>query len=151
MQRIAIGSDHAGFELKTFLANELNGRGYGVIDVGTDSVAPVDYPPFCFAVGQAVARGQADWGIVVGGSGQGEQIAANKVTGVRAALCNDPYFAGLARQDNNANVIALGGRVVAPQFALQILDAWINTSFAGGRHQRRIDQITEFEKQRLTS
>src|SRR5687767_13480994 len=119
MNRVALGSDHAGFELKGFLLAELARRGLQTIDLGTHSSDTVDYPPFCIAVGEAVASGQADWGIVLGGSGQGEMIAANKVPGVRAALCNNPYLARLARLHNNANVLAIGARIVAPAFAAE--------------------------------
>lgn len=143
--RVVLGSDHAGFALKTFLLSELAARGCDVLDVGTDSSASIDYPPFCIAVGEAVADGEADWGIVMGGSGQGEQMVANKVRGVRAALCNDPYYARLARRDNDANVMALGARVVAPEFALEIIDTWMSTDFNGGRHQRRLDLISDYE------
>ena len=100
------------------------------------------------AVGEAVASRQADWGIVLGGSGQGEQIAANKVRGVRAALCHDPYHARLARQHNDANVLGMGARVVAPHLAMEIVEVWRSTPFEGGRHQRRIDQIAEHERSR---
>lgn len=145
--RVAIGSDHAGYELKRWLVKVLAGDGHEVDDHGTDSGAPVDYPPICAAVGREVAAGRADRGIVLGGSGQGEQIAANKVPGVRAALCNDLYLARLARQHNDANVLAMGGRVVAPALAEEIVRAWLDTPFAGGRHQRRIDQIADIEAQ----
>jgi ribose 5-phosphate isomerase B len=117
-----------------------------VDDLGTNSEAPVDYPPICLAVGHAVAGGRADRGIVLGGSGQGEQIAANKVRGVRAALCNDLYTARLSRQHNDANVLSMGGRIVANGLADEILELWLATAFEGGRHQRRIDQITEAER-----
>ncbi len=146
--RVAIGSDHAGFELKLFLVRELQDAGVEVIDLGTSSPEPTDYPPYCIAVGEAVARGQADWGIVLGGSGQGEQIAANKVRGVRAALCNDVFLAKLARSHNDANVLGMGARVIDPQLALEIIDAWRSTPFEGGRHQRRIDEISEYERTR---
>ena len=146
MKRVAIGSDHAGYELKVFLSRELSLRGFEVADLGTDSAQPTDYPPFCISVGEVVARGDAEWGIVLGGSGQGEQIAANKVRGVRAALCNDPDLARLARSHNDANVIAIGARIVAPRHAMEILDVWIGTSFEGGRHKRRIDLIAEYER-----
>ena len=146
MTLIAIGCDHAGFELKTCLLAELTRRKLAILDMGTLVPKPDDdYPPFCFAVGQAVASGQAAWGIVLGGTGQGEQIAANRVPGVRAALCHDLYLAHLARSHNNANVLAMGGRIVAPQFALAILDTWIATPFDAGRHQRRIDLIRHIE------
>jgi ribose 5-phosphate isomerase B len=143
--RIAIGSDHAGFLLKQHLVTLLDARGHVVDDVGTDSEAPVDYPAFCAAVGRAVAEGTAERGIVVGGSGQGEQIAANKVPGVRAALCNDLWLARLSREHNDANVLAMGGRVVGPGLAEVILDAWLSTPFAGGRHARRVEQIQRIE------
>jgi ribose 5-phosphate isomerase B len=146
--RIAIGADHAGFTLKEHLKQTLSRLGHSIDDHGTDSEESVDYPPICFAVGQAVAEGRADRGIVLGGSGQGEQIAANKVTGVRAALCNDLYTARLSREHNDANVLSMGGRIVAFGLAEEILTLWLNTPFAGGRHQRRIDQISALEKER---
>ena len=145
MDRVAIGSDHAGYALKSFLVAEFGRRSVGIFDVGTDSSSPVDYVPFCIAVAETVVRGDAAWGIVLGGSGQGEQIAANKVRGARAALCNDPYYARLARRHNDANVISMGARVVAPEFAVEILEIWIGTSFEGGRHKRRVDLISAYE------
>jgi ribose 5-phosphate isomerase B len=147
--RIAIGADHAGFLLKEHLKATLEQLGHGVHDHGTTSEAPVDYPPICLAVAAAVADGRADRGIVLGGSGQGEQIAANKVRGVRAALCNDLYTARLSREHNDANVLSMGGRIVAFGLADEILGVWLATPFAGGRHQRRIDQITAAEAARL--
>ena len=144
--RIAIGADHAGFTLKEHLKQTLAKLGHAVEDFGTDSDAPVDYPPICLAVGRAVANGRADRGIVLGGSGQGEQIAANKVPGVRAALCNDLYTARLSREHNDANVLSIGGRIVAAGLADEILKLWLDTNFEGGRHQRRIDQISAAEK-----
>ena len=145
--RIAIGADHAGFLLKEHLKDTLQRLGHSVDDCGTHSEESVDYPPICIAVGRAVAEGRADRGIVMGGSGQGEQIAANKVPGVRAALCNDLFTAALSRQHNDANVLAMGGRIVAFSLADEILKTWLATAFEGGRHQRRIDQIREAEKQ----
>jgi ribose 5-phosphate isomerase B len=144
--RIAIGADHAGFVLKEHLKRTLHSLGHTVNDHGTHSDASVDYPPICIGVGRAVAAGQADRGIVLGGSGQGEQIAANKVPGVRAALCNDLYTAKLSREHNDANVLSMGGRIVAFGLADEILALWLSTPFEGGRHQRRIDQITEAER-----
>ena len=144
--RIAIGSDHAGFLLKEHLKSTLIGLGHAVDDHGTTSEASVDYPPICIAVGRAVAEGRADRGIVLGGSGQGEQIAANKVAGVRAALCNDLYTARLSREHNNANVLSMGGRIVAFGLADEILKLWLETPFEGGRHQKRLDQIAQEEK-----
>jgi ribose 5-phosphate isomerase B len=124
----------------------MRGKGWQIADLGTQSVEPVDYPAFCIAVGQAVASGSADWGIVLGGSGQGEQIAANKVKGVRAALCNDLYLARLAREHNDANVLAMGARVIAPELALEIVDVFARTGFEGGRHVARLEQIARFEQ-----
>jgi ribose 5-phosphate isomerase B len=144
--RIAIGADHAGFPLKEHLKHTLTQLGHRVEDLGTNSEEAVDYPPFCFAVGRAVVDGRADRGVVLGGSGQGEQIAANKVAGVRAALCNDLYTARLSREHNDANVLSMGGRIVAFGLADEILELWLATHFAGGRHQRRLDQIAEQER-----
>jgi len=144
--RVAIGADHAGFLLKEHLKQTLAKLGHTVDDHGTDSEVSVDYPPICMSVGRSVAAGKADRGIVLGGSGQGEQIAANKVPGVRAALCNDLYTARLSREHNDANVLAMGGRIVAFGLADDILALWLSTAFEGGRHQRRIDQISEAEK-----
>jgi ribose 5-phosphate isomerase B len=149
--RVAIGADHAGFLLKEHLKQTLQRLGHTVEDFGTDSEASVDYPPICMAVGRAVVDGRAERGIVLGGSGQGEQIAANKVSGVRAALCNDLFTARLSREHNDANVLSMGGRIVAFGLADEILELWLNTNFAGGRHQRRIDQITEAETARQQS
>jgi ribose 5-phosphate isomerase B len=145
--RVAIGADHAGFLLKEHFKQTLAALGHDIDDHGTDSEVSVDYPPICIAVGKAVADGRADRGIVLGGSGQGEQIAANKVRGVRAALCNDLYTARLSREHNDANVLSMGGRIVAFELADEILKLWLATPFAGGRHQRRIDDITAAEQQ----
>jgi ribose 5-phosphate isomerase B len=145
--RVTIGSDHAGFVLKQHLVQTLTELGHEVVDLGTDSEEPVDYPPICAAVARTVAKGEADRGIVLGGSGQGEQIAANKVDGVRAALCNDLYLARMSRQHNDANVLALGGRIVAPPLADEIVQLWLDTPFDGGRHERRIGQIADIERE----
>jgi len=144
--RVAIGADHAGFLLKEHFKQTLAGLGHAVDDHGTGSETPVDYPPICISVAQAVAEGRADRGVVLGGSGQGEQIAANKVRGIRAALCNDLYTARVSRQHNDANVLSMGGRIVAFGLADEILTLWLNTPFESGRHQRRIDQITAAEQ-----
>ncbi|MGH8900750.1 MAG: ribose 5-phosphate isomerase B [Egibacteraceae bacterium] len=146
--RVAIGSDHAGYPLKCHLIDTLRTLGHQVADHGTNSEEPVDYPPICAGVGRAIAEGRADRGIVLGGSGQGEQIAANKVRGVRAALCNDLYTARLSREHNDANVLSIGGRIVAPGLADEIVALWLSTPFDGGRHARRIAQITEIEERR---
>jgi len=144
--RIAIGADHAGFALKQHLIGTLRRLGHVVDDRGTHSDAPTDYPPICADVARLVATGQADRGIVVGGSGQGEQISANKIRGIRAALCNDLYTARLAREHNDANVLAMGGRIVAFGLADEIVTLWLITPFEGGRHKRRVDQIAEIER-----
>jgi ribose 5-phosphate isomerase B len=144
--RVAIGSDHAGFALKAHMSETLISLGHDVDDLGTDSEEPVDYPPICAAVGRAVVKGEADRGIVLGGSGQGEQMAANKIRGVRAALCNDLYTARMSREHNDANVLSIGARIVASPLADEILTLWLTTPFEGGRHERRIAQIAEIEE-----
>ena len=147
--RIAMGSDHAGFPLKEDLKAFLGEQGHEVVDCGTDSTEPVDYPAFCAAAATLVADGRADRGIVVGGSGQGEQIAANKVHGVRAALCHDLFLAQLSREHNDANVLSMGARVIAPAFAREITRVWLTTEFQGGRHIPRLEQIAEIERGEL--
>ena len=143
--RIAIGSDHAGYRLKEHFIAVLQEGGHEVNDLGTDSEAAVDYPIYCSAVGREVAAGRAERGIVLGGSGQGEQIAANKVHGVRAALCHDLFTARLARLHNDANVLSMGGRIVAPPLAEEILRVFLETEFQGGRHIARLAEIAEIE------
>ena len=145
MSRIAIGSDHAGYDLKQHLIGVLQAGGHEVQDLGTHSTETVDYPPICAAVGRAVRDGEALFGIVIGGSGQGEQLAANKVHGVRAALCNDLYTARMARQHNDANVLSIGGRVVGTGLAEEILEVFLTTEFEGGRHARRVAQLMQIE------
>jgi ribose 5-phosphate isomerase B len=147
MTRIAIGADHAGFELKQHLVATLREAGHAVDDHGTDSTESVDYPAICAGVGRAVRDGGADVGIVVGGSGQGEQLAANKVRGVRAALCNCLYTARLARQHNDANVLSMGARVVGVGLADEIVATFLTTEFEGGRHARRVAQLTQLESE----
>jgi len=143
--RIVIASDHAGFPLKEVLVDHLRTAGHDVRDLGTHSTDPVDYPPLCAAAARAVARGEADTGVVLGGSGQGEAIAANKVHGIRAALCHDETTARLARQHNDANVLSMGARLVAPTLAIIILDVFLRTAFEGGRHVARLRQIAAIE------
>ena len=145
--RIAIGGDHAGYPLKQHLIGVLKGWDHDVDDLGTHSEDPVDYPIYCAAVGRAVVRGPAEAGIVLGGSGQGEQISANKVHGVRAALCNDLYTARMARAHNNANVLSIGARIVAPELADEITRIFLSTPFEGGRHVRRLEEITAIENE----
>ena len=139
--RIAIGSDHAGFRYKESIKQFLIELGHEIDDFGTDSEAPVDYPLFIRPVALAVANGTVDRGIVLGGSGNGEAICANRVRGVRCALCWNIESARLARQHNDANIISLGQRMIAEEQALEILRVWLNTSFEGGRHIRRIQML----------
>jgi len=143
--RIAVASDHAGYPLKAALAAWLRDEGHEVLDLGTGSEAPVDYPPFCAAAGRAVVAGEAEIGIVLGGSGQGEQIAANKVHGVRAALCHDLWMARMARSHNDANVLSMGARVVAEAMAKEITSVFLSTPFEGGRHVARIELVARIE------
>jgi ribose 5-phosphate isomerase B len=145
MSRIAIGSDHAGYALKQHLIELLTNQGHDVLDRGTHSTESCDYPPICAAVGRDVRDGRADLGIVLGGSGQGEQLAANKVRGVRAALCNDLYTARMARSHNDANVLSMGARVVGEGLADEIVAVFLGTAFEGGRHERRVAQLAEIE------
>ena len=144
--RVAVGADHAGFRLKTELVGFLEEEGHQVLDLGTDSGQPVDYPVYCYGVASTVAGGDADRGIVLGGSGQGEQIAANKVAGIRAALCHDLWMARMSRRHNDANVLSMGSRVVAPAYAKEIVREWLATPFDGGRHARRIEGIARIER-----
>jgi ribose 5-phosphate isomerase B len=145
---IVIGSDHAGFHLKQHLIGHLERGGHRVTDLGTDGPESVDYPPICAAVARqvvALAETGEVRGIVLGGSGQGEQIAANKVSGVRAALCNCLVTARLAREHNDANVLSIGARIVAAEMAEEIVDVFLATGFAGGRHGRRVEQVMGIE------
>jgi ribose 5-phosphate isomerase B len=143
--RIALGSDHAGFRLKQTVATHLRSAGHQVDDLGTDSEDPVDYPRYCATAARAVIKGTADFAIVLGGSGQGEAISANKVHGVRAALCHDETTARLARQHNDANVLSLGARILSPELALVVVDVFLSTSFEGGRHIPRLAEIATIE------
>jgi len=143
---VAIGADHGGFELKEELRNYLKAWGYEVRDLGTSSREAVDYPDFAEAVANAVAGGEAWRGIVIDSAGIGSSIAANKVPGARAALCYDRATARNSREHNDANILSLGARLIAPETAREILATWLETSFAGGRHQRRVDKIVAIEK-----
>jgi ribose 5-phosphate isomerase B len=138
---IAIGADHAGVALKATLAEWLSGQGYTVQDLGTHDDVSVDYPDFGRAVAEAVAGKRADLGVVICGSGIGISIAANRVPQARAALCHDAASAALARQHNDANILALGARVVSPALALTILQTFLATEFEGGRHQARVEKL----------
>ncbi len=142
---ISLGTDHAGYGLKEHLKSYLAAQGLEILDCGADSPESSDYPDYVIPAAEAVASGRADLGIVFGGSGNGEAIAANKVKGIRCALCWNVDSAHLARQHNNANVIALGGRFIAPELGEQIVDAWLAATFEGGRHERRIGKIADYE------
>jgi ribose 5-phosphate isomerase B len=145
--RIVIGADHAGVALKQHLVATLRRLGHEIDDRGTHTDAAVDYPAICAEVARLVVGGHAERGVLVGGSGQGEQMAANKVKGARAALCNDLYTARMSRAHNDANLLTIGGRIVGPGLADAILELWLATPFEGGRHRRRIDQIGDIERQ----
>ena len=139
--RIAIGADHAGLALKDRLRAHLEEGGHQVEDLGTHDAGSVDYPDFAAAVGRRVSAGQAERGVLVCGTGVGMAMAANKILGVRAACCNNLFVAGLAREHNDANVLTLGAREVAPEHAQAILKTFLETAYAGGRHQRRVDKL----------
>jgi ribose 5-phosphate isomerase B len=141
--RIAIGADHAGFRYKERLRRVLSERGHEVTDFGTDSEQPVDYPPIVRPVAEAVAAGRFERGIVLGGSGNGEAIVANRVRGIRCIVCTTAETARTGRAHNDANVLSIGQRVVAERDLDAILDAWLDTPFEGGRHARRIREIDE--------
>ncbi len=143
---IAIGSDHAGFELKKEIINYLEEEGIEYKDMGTDNCDSVDYADFGYKVADSVSKGQDDKGILVCGTGIGMSIAANKVSGIRAALCHDVFSAKATRNHNNSNVLTLGSRVVGVGLALEIVKVWLGEEFDGGRHQKRIDKISEIER-----
>jgi len=144
--KIALGADHAGFELKQKIKQHLAQQGHNVDDRGTASTASVDYPDFARAVGEEVAHHDADLGILVCGSGIGMAIAANKVPGIRAANVTTENEAALSREHNNANILALGARILDEAHAIAIVDKWLATQFAGGRHQRRVEKIHQIEQ-----
>ena len=143
--RVVLGSDHGGYELKEAIRTHLEGRGIEIQDLGTHSTDSVDYPEYGFAVGKAIIQGAADLGIAICGTGQGISMAANKIPGIRAALCTETFSARMAREHNNANVLTLGGRVTGVGLALDIVDIFLKTEFAGGRHARRVKLISDFE------
>ena len=147
MSKIAIGSDHAGFALKSQLAEHLREAGHDVDDLGTHSEESVDYPEYGALGARAVVNGQAEYGVCVCGTGIGIGIAANKVKGARAAVVHDATSARMARQHNDANVVCVGARLTGPQAAADAIDAFLAAEFEGGRHQRRIDEITDLEKE----
>jgi len=143
---IAIASDHGGFELKERVVKYLKGKGYQFEDLGTFSTDSVDYPDYGVKAAEGVAQGKYEKGIVICGTGIGISIAANKVHGIRAALCTNSYMARMSREHNDSNILALGGRVVGDELALDIVETWLNTEFVGGRHKIRVDKIADIEK-----
>lgn len=143
--KIAIGSDHGGFMLKSEILKHIDGKGYEVKDFGCYSTDSVDYPDVGHAVAEAVAKGEYDRGILICGTGIGISIAANKVPGIRAALCGDCFSAKASREHNNANILALGERVIGTELAKMITDIWLTTEFSGGRHSGRVDKLTGIE------
>ncbi len=144
--RIGIGNDHSALELKAEIIEFLKEKGHEVVDFGTDSSESCDYPKYGEAVGRAVAAKEVDCGILICGTGLGISLAANKVKGVRAAVCSEPFTAKMSRAHNDCNVLAFGARVVGAELAKMIVDVWLNTEFEGGRHQRRVDMIMEIEE-----
>ncbi len=141
MTKIALGADHAGYQMKEAVKAHLEIQGYEIVDFGTANTAAVDYPDYCRPAAESVARGDSDCGLVFGGSGNGEAMVANKVPGIRCGVCWNIESARLTKEHNNANVIALGGRMVSQAEGIAIVDAWLNAAFQGGRHQRRIEKI----------
>ena len=144
--KIAMGNDHSAIELKNIIKEFVESKGYEVIDLGTNSTESCDYPVYGEKVGRAVASGEADLGIAICGTGVGISLAANKVKGIRACVCSEPYTARLARQHNDANVLAFGARVIGIELAKMIVDEFLSAKFEGGRHQRRVDMIMDIEK-----
>lgn len=144
--KIAIGNDHAAVDMKNIIKSYLEEKGYEIINFGTDTTESVDYPLYGEMVANAVVSGKADLGIAICGTGVGISIACNKVNGVRAVCCSEPYSAKLSRIHNNSNVLCFGARVIGPELAKMIVDEWLAAEFIGGRHQKRVDIISEIEK-----
>ena len=144
--RIVIGADHAGYELKQQIARVLLAQGHQVQDLGTHGLKRVDYPDFAVLVARAVVAGEAERGILICGTGIGMSIAANKVRGARAAVCTDCYMARMAREHNDARILCLGGRVLGPGSALDVVEVFLRTDFVGGRHAQRVDKIVALER-----
>ena len=143
--RIAIGNDHSAVELKEIILDFLVEKGHEVINLGTDTTESCDYPVYGEKVGRAVVSGEADLGIAICGTGLGISLAANKVKGIRACVCSEPYTAVMSRRHNNSNVLCFGARVVGSELAKMIVEQWLEAEFEGGRHQRRVDLIMEIE------
>ena len=144
--KIAIGNDHVGVELKQHLVDYLSAKGHEIVNFGTDTAASTDYPIYAERVSRAVVSGECDKGILICGTGLGISISANKVHGVRCAVCSEPVSAELARQHNDANIIAMGARIIGPVMAEAIVDVFLNTEFQAGRHQRRVDMIMKLDR-----
>jgi len=143
---VAVGADHGGYQLKVLVVDFLAKNGYQVLDFGTNSEEPVDYPDYARAVGTAMVEGKADLGVLVCGSGVGVTVAANKIPGIRAGLCHDTFSAHQGREDDDMNVLCLGARVIGPQLALEVLRTWLNASFSGAeRHVRRLAKVAQLE------
>ena len=143
--KIAIGNDHGGTDLKWEIKKYLESKGYEIVNLGTDTKESCDYPVYGEKVGRAVVSGEADLGIAICGTGLGISLAANKVKGVRACVCSEPYTAVMSRRHNNCNVLCFGARVIGSELAKMIVEEWLNAEFEGGRHQRRVDLIMEIE------
>ena len=150
--KLAIGNDHTAVDMKNEITEHLKGRGVEVVNVGTDSTERFDYPVAGYRVAKLVASGEVDGGVLICGTGVGISLAANKVHGIRACVCSDPYTAKLSKQHNNTNIIAFGARVIGMETAKMIVDEWMNAEFEGGRHAGRVEMIAEIEQtQRLAS
>ena len=143
--KIGIGNDHAAVDMKNEISEYLKEKGYEVVNYGTDSNESCDYPVYGEKVGEAVAHGDVDLGILICGTGVGISLAANKVEGIRAVVCSEPYTAKLSRQHNNTNILAFGARVIGIETAKMIVDEWLDNEYEGGRHQRRVDMIFDIE------
>lgn len=144
--KIAIGNDHAAVELKNIISDHLKERGFEIVNFGTDSTESFDYPIAGYKVGRAVASGECDLGVLICGTGVGISLAANKVEGVRAVVCSEPFSAKLSRMHNNTNVLAFGARVVGSELAKMIVDEWLDAEFEGGRHERRVNMLKEIDE-----
>ena len=152
MKKIGIGNDHASLEMKTEIIKLLEGKGYQVVDYGTYSEESTDYPIYAQLVGNAVVAGEVDYGILICGTGLGMALAANKIKGVRAAVCSEPFTAKMSKEHNNCNILAFGSRVIGGELAKMIVETWLDTDFEiGGRHQRRVDLILKIEDENSVS
>ena len=146
MKKIGIGNDHASLELKAEIIKLLEGKGYEVVDYGAYTTESTDYPIYAQMVGDAVVAGEVDYGILICGTGLGMALAANKIKGIRAAVCSEPFTAKMSKEHNNCNILAFGSRVIGGELAKMIVEAWLDTDFeVGGRHQRRVDLIVKMD------